>query len=411
MISKAIIAAITQKELRLAIRDRRAFLTAILMPLLLPLVMFLLIPLLIAALAPKLSGDLVLIAVEGKLGDFAPYVEPGGLQGLVKSRLIKFETVPSADLAIKDDRFVAAIRMPSKLPQKLDDVEVDLDVLLNAKHKSSRIAQQVIDSAIRAYNESLKDQKLSEVGYQKLTPLRMNLKSIGATNWSVTLLGFLVPLFFVIYAMTGAQSIAIDASAAERERGTFETLLVAPISRLEVLLGKYFAVWSMAALATVMGLLGWVLIAVTFSVLIGRFGGAIATQALVTSLGTPNIGAMSGIQLMIAGVATSAIVSALALLPCLFARTYKEAQLFIVPGLLLSMALMIPAFFADLVSFPFSISLIPISGTIASMQNALRGQNDWILLSSSVAASAVFVAMLLFLMNWMLSRERVIFRS
>jgi sodium transport system permease protein len=62
----------------------------------------------------------------------------------------------------------------------------------------------------------------------------------------------LLPLIVVVMIMLGAFYPAIDITAGERERGTLETILSAPVGRFELMTGKVIAV---ATLSTVTGLL------------------------------------------------------------------------------------------------------------------------------------------------------------
>jgi sodium transport system permease protein len=52
----------------------------------------------------------------------------------------------------------------------------------------------------------------------------------------------LIPLILILMTITGAVYPAIDLTAGERERGTLETLMAAPVPRLGLLAAKYVAV-------------------------------------------------------------------------------------------------------------------------------------------------------------------------
>src|SRR5262249_52119059 len=64
----------------------------------------------------------------------------------------------------------------------------------------------------------------------------------------------LVPLVLILMTMTGAVYPAIDLTAGERERGTLEILVAAPIPRLSVLFAKYVAVLTVALLTAIVNL-------------------------------------------------------------------------------------------------------------------------------------------------------------
>ena len=65
---------------------------------------------------------------------------------------------------------------------------------------------------------------------------------------------------FIIFSFLGAMYPAIDLAAGEKERGTLETLLLAPVARRQIVLGKFLVVFTagvVAALLTLAGLGGW----------------------------------------------------------------------------------------------------------------------------------------------------------
>src|SRR6202007_2722421 len=64
----------------------------------------------------------------------------------------------------------------------------------------------------------------------------------------------LVPLILILMTITGAVYPAIDLTAGERERGTLEILVSAPVPRMSLLLGKYIAVGTVAVLTATINL-------------------------------------------------------------------------------------------------------------------------------------------------------------
>ena len=50
----------------------------------------------------------------------------------------------------------------------------------------------------------------------------------------------------VMWSLAGALYPAIDLCAGEKERGTMETLLISPANRVEIVAGKFLAVWTLA---------------------------------------------------------------------------------------------------------------------------------------------------------------------
>jgi sodium transport system permease protein len=63
------------------------------------------------------------------------------------------------------------------------------------------------------------------------------------------ILGLFLPFLLVTMSLLGGFYPAIDLTAGEKERGTMQTLLCAPISPVEIVTGKYFAVWITSLIA------------------------------------------------------------------------------------------------------------------------------------------------------------------
>ena len=70
----------------------------------------------------------------------------------------------------------------------------------------------------------------------------------------------LIPLALVLMTITGAVYPAIDLMAGERERGTLETLMAAPVPRLGILIAKFVAVVTVAILTAVLNLIGMTIV-------------------------------------------------------------------------------------------------------------------------------------------------------
>lgn len=137
-------------------------------------------------------------------------------------------------------------------------------------------------------------------------------------------LASLIPLILVLMTVTGAVYPAIDLTAGERERGTLETLMAAPVPRLSILLAKFFAVWTVAIFTALLNLIGMAITVWTFqfeSFLLGQGGFSFIVIVKIF-----------GLLILFA-----AFFSAVLLAVTSFARSFKEAQAYLIPIILLSM--------------------------------------------------------------------------
>src|SRR5262249_30415936 len=90
---------------------------------------------------------------------------------------------------------------------------------------------------------------------QRADPVQLPVRAVpDETARTSDLVPVLVPLILILMTMTGAVYPAIDLTAGERERGTLEILVAAPIPRLAVLFAKYVAVLTVALLTALVNL-------------------------------------------------------------------------------------------------------------------------------------------------------------
>ena len=139
------------------------------------------------------------------------------------------------------------------------------------------------------------------------------------------LLASLVPLILILMTITGAVYPAIDLTAGERERGTLEALMAAPVPRLSLLLAKYIAVLSVAMLTAVVNIVG-----MTVTVL--------STGLAPVLFGEHGLSADSIAIVFLLLLLFAAFFSAVLLCVTSFARSFKEAQAYLIPLMLVSMA-------------------------------------------------------------------------
>ncbi len=146
------------------------------------------------------------------------------------------------------------------------------------------------------------------------------------------IIGGLVPYMIIILCFTGAMYPAIDLTAGEKERGTMETLLCSPVHRVNIVLGKFLMVMT-ASIATI----ALTLISTAVSIIIG--GNMLAGKGAAAAKAAGGAGSgfiplidpagILGVFAMIAPVAV--VFAALLLTISLAAKSYKEAQSYVSP--------------------------------------------------------------------------------
>jgi len=92
-------------------------------------------------------------------------------------------------------------------------------------------------------------------GEALLTPLASNsVSTAGPDQQFAKILAMVVPFLLVTMTVTGAMYPAIDLTAGERERGTLETLAAAPVPVGQIVAGKFGVIVTIAMLSTILNL-------------------------------------------------------------------------------------------------------------------------------------------------------------
>ena len=179
-------------------------------------------------------------------------------------------------------------------------------------------------------------------------------------------------VLLAVLTMTGAFYPAIDAIAGEKERGTIETLLIAPCAAIDIVAGKFLAVWAVA-LATLVA--NVVSIALTTAVSL-RFlpqGGRLLPEG--------HLPIVVGVSLL-AFIGLSAVAAAMCLAVTTASKSGKEAQNTLTPVLLIASALA----GAGLVIDPGRTTLlpaVPFAGQVALARATLEPDERPALLPSA----------------------------
>src|SRR5690606_31660833 len=221
--------------------------------------------------------------------------------------------------------------------------------------------------------------------------------------------GFL-PYILVLLCFTGAMYPAMDLTAGEKERGTMETILVSPIARLDLVLGKFLMVLT-ASLGTVAFSLASLVISmlIAASVFAPKAADAAASAAAnANPLPSLDPAGVLGVVVMI--LPFSIFFSALLLALSLAAKSFKEAQSYVSP---LIMVIIMPAVVGMLpgVELNVRLALVPVLNLSLVSKEMVSGVFNWHYISLIFGSSCLYAAAALAFCVWMFRRESVMFRT
>lgn len=400
---------VAYKEILSTLRDRRAIISNLLIPFFVLPVVMLGLPLLFGGLFEREAETVSQVAARG-----ISYL-PAELIDMMERENVELVEVDDPFSEVEQDAYRAGIEVEERFQEQIQAGEqAPLTLISKSGNLRSDVTTSKVRSAVDAYRQTLVAQRLREAGLDPgmLEPILLERTDASTPAERASgMLGWLIPFFIVIWTLTGGQMTAIDATAGEKERGTLEVLLVSPIRRSEVVLGKFFATAIFGLSAACMAILGYVV------------GGVVARSAAGDRLGVggQEIAEMMGGSLNISGgpiallIITSLLVAALiaSLLICItmFARSYKEAQSYVAPLSLVMILPLVALQFSDFLDVSAAIYLIPFVNTMFLLDSIISGGADIVHIVFTWGSTLLYCGLLLGFAYRNFRQEHVLFRN
>ena len=276
-------------------------------------------------------------------------------------------------------------------------------------NNSSQInsVRQKVEKVFTPYLAQIRERQLaqlslSEQQYQLLAkPVVLKVVNTAdeRENFGEQVGGFL-PYLLIMLCLTGAMYPAIDIGAGEKERGTLETLLLTPISRTALVMGKFFTVMTtsaISALVTISSLVFW-------GYIVGKVFQVDAVGRILAS-----VGGFDFVLMLFMLIPVAAIFAALALAISIYARSFKEGQNYMSA---LSMLGFVPVMMAMLpgIELKGTWAYVPVTNVALAIKEILKGTIEYSAMFGIFISSLVFAVIAVgFCVHWF-KKESVLFR-
>ena len=240
-----------------------------------------------------------------------------------------------------------------------------VEVYYSSVSTASQSAYMAFTGLLDSY-ESLLANKFDVNAGEGVYDLATAEESTGA------LFAMLMPMLLMMFLYSGCSAVAPESIAGEKERGTIATMLVTPIRRSDIAVGKILALAVITVLSGASSALGTILS------LPNLMGGA-AGEMNANIYGVRD-------YLLLAAVILSTVLLLVTLVALLsaFAKTVKEAQTYAVPLMILVMVLGITGMFGGGASQNLAVYAIPLYNSV----QCIVGIFSFSLLGQAVALTA-----------------------
>ena len=398
------IGIVYRKELREALRDRRTVIDSVVIPLFLFPLLSVGFGTLVSSIVDKTREASPKIMVIG--GDDSP-----GVLGSLKATP-KVEIVPAApnwkDLII-EKQIPAAIEIPSGFDKSVvGQKKLEVMIYNYSGDLKSDIAAGKMDTALKAYRDDVVKKRVvaQKLPVEVLEPFEVTQKNIAPPEKSGAALFFggFIAYIVVFLCFNGGMHPAIDLTAGEKERGTMETILSSPISRAHLVVGKFLLVLTTALSTAALSVIS---MAISFALVNILHGKTIQAGNEGPAM---HIGVGAALSVFIMAVPLAVLFSSILLMIASFAKSYKEAQTYIMPMVFI---IVIPAIAAMLpgVDLNAKLALVPILNVSLLCKELVIGTYHWNFIAIIFTSTCAYAAVALFLAVKMFQRESVLFRS
>ena len=297
------------KEIRDATRDKRALLVAFGFPVLAPVLVYFMMT---AIIELKMDAEKITIPIVGARN------APAFIQWLEEQDVRLEEFSGDAEQAVRDKEQDLVVIIPDNYQRRLNELRtIAIEIVSDGSRTASQPTVGRVNNLIRDYNREIASLRLIARGVSPEVMRVVISQTVDVATKqqrTATALNF-IPLYIILAAFVSGMGLAVDSTAGERERKTLESLIINPVERYQIIMGKWFAATIFAALGMTLTLL--LCIVAMSQVPLDEIG-------LKFHVTTPQIFLM-----LIATLPLAFLVTSMQLLLGIFAKSFKDAQSYI----------------------------------------------------------------------------------
>lgn len=370
------------RELRAALRERSIVINVVLVPLFMYPVLLWVAYTGLSFVIGQTENFTARVMIAGGAGEGAALV--GEIEAADRVTVTSMEEPLEA---IRDGRLDLLVEFAPRDGGSTDDFEVRITG--DTSKDRSRIARSRVEDLVTrhraAYLESAgRAGGLSGPAYQMIWIERENVSS--SRDMGRFILGMAVPILVIIMLIVGGMYPALDATAGERERSTWETTLTAATDRVNILAGKFLYV---AALSTTAGMLNFLAMTLSMRTLMAPLLGD-RIQDLSFTVPWSAVPLIFLVTMLLA-----LFVSAFLMVVASFARTFKDAQS--LAGPFVTVMVLVPAVFLQFPGLELTtwLACVPIINVCLVFREALGGVYHWPQIGLTLVMEVLYIWIIL----------------
>ena len=387
---------IIKKEFARFFGDRQLLFTTVIMPGLLIYLIYSFMGMGMKKMATEGTNELVTVCVENLPPSMAPILDAipatnTSQQAVMQEDIDKLE---NKDLNVVLVRFPEAFdEMVATYDPQSGVAAPNVEIYYNSANNASSRVFHTLKASLSAYEDQLSNR--FDINRADSEEVAFDMASDDDMLGSI--LSKLIPMLILMMLFSGVMAIAPSSIAGEKERGTIATLLVTPLKRNELALGK---VVSLSGIALMSGISSFIGIVLSLPKMI--------QDAASVERGLHYTSADYMVLLLIILSSVLIMASAVSLLSAL-AKDVKNAGTMITPFMLVIMLCGLMPMFQSGASQNLVAYLIPFYNSIQVMTAVFAHELRWMPVIVTLAANVVYTGIAVWGLTRMFNSEKVMF--
>lgn len=287
---------------------------------------------------------------------------------------------------------------------RVEDATISL-CYLSAKDRSST-AVSALKDAFEIYRDGLREEEITAAGLNAeilLNPVYIETQDFSSTEESIgSLIGSIMPFFIITSILLGAIYPAIDVTAGEKERGTLETLLTLPVTNFEMIMSKFLAVSCIACVSAVLNVFS---MGAAMVFLVSSSLSSLADVNLTIHYGTFIPGILFTLIVM---MFFALLVTAVCMCTCVFAKSFKEANNYATPVMLIFMLGGYAAMIPDL-ELTATTAAIPVINVALMVEGLFQFEYNYALFAVVLFSNVAYSLLAIMVLGKIYNSEAVLF--
>ena len=389
---------IIKKEFARFFGDKQLLFTTVILPGLLIYIVYSFMGTGMKKMATEGANELVVLRVENMPKSVAPIVE--GIPAItVQQQPVSQEDI---DKLKRKDLNEVLVRFPEGFDAMVATydsqsglVAPNVEIYYNSANNASSRVYHMLEDSLSAYEDKLSNRfDINRADGEAGARFDMANQDDVLGN----ILSKLIPMLILMMLFSGVMAIAPSSIAGEKERGTIATLLVTPLRRNELALGK---VVSLSGIALLSGISSFIGIALSLPKMI-------QADAAGIEIGL-NYTFNDYLVILLIILATVLIMASAVSLLSALAKDVKNAGTMITPFMLVVMLCGLMPMFQSGTPENLTAYLLPFYNSIQVMTAVFAHEMKWMPVVVTLAANVVYTGVAVWGLTRMFNSEKVMF--